>query len=118
MSWLNLQRMLKLNLEKVSKVDICPKCGLPVPACVCEDIAKTSQSIDVRTERRRFGKITTLVSGFDDGVEIKEIAKKLKAKRACGGTFKNKVIELQGDHKGHIKEILVSLGFTGDQINE
>tara|TARA_Y100000310_G_scaffold340558_1_gene436715 strand:- start:962 stop:1279 length:318 start_codon:yes stop_codon:yes gene_type:complete len=105
-------------LEKNSKVDICPKCGLPVPACVCEDIAKTLQTIDVKTEKRRFGKVTTIVSGFDDGVDIKDIAKSLKAKRACGGTFKNKSIELQGNHKGHIKEILISLGFNGDQINE
>lgn len=59
-----------------------------------------------------------MIEGFDDGVDIKDIAKKLKAKRACGGTIKNKVIELQGNHKGHIKPILVSMGFSEDHIKE
>ena len=99
-------------------MDICPKCGLPTAACVCDQIAKTQQTIEVKTEKRRFGKVSTLVSGFDDGVDIKEIAKKLKEKRACGGTIKNRVIELQGNHKGHIKPILVELGFNEEQIKE
>ena len=99
-------------------MEICPKCGLPMPACVCDDIAKTQQQISIATEKRRFGKISTMISGFDDGVNIKEIAKKLKAKRACGGTVKNNFIELQGNHRGHIKPILVAEGFSGDQIDE
>ena len=99
-------------------MEICPKCGLPVQTCVCVEIAKTQQSIDVGTEKRRFGKVSTLISGFDDGVEIKDIAKRLKEKRACGGTVKNRIIELQGNHKGHIKPILVSMGFSEDQISD
>jgi len=89
-----------------------------MPACVCGEIAKTQQEITVTTEKRRFGKFSTMISGFDDGVDIKAIAKKLKAKRACGGTVKNKVVELQGNHKGFIKPILVTEGFNEDQINE
>jgi translation initiation factor 1 len=99
-------------------VDICPKCGLPIQACVCSEIAKTQQQIEVKTEKRRFGKVSTIVTGFDDGVDVKAIAKALKAKRACGGTFKNKVIELQGNHRGFIKPILVDLGFSPDGIKE
>ncbi len=99
-------------------MEICPKCGLPIQTCVCEEIAKTQQTIDIKTEKRRFGKITTIISGFDNGVDIKEIAKKLKDKRACGGTIKNKTIELQGNHKGHIKPLLVEIGFNEEQIND
>ena len=99
-------------------MDICPKCGLPEAACVCGEIAKTQQQISVKTEKRRFGKVTTLISGFDDGVDIKDIAKNLKAKRACGGTVKNKTVELQGNHKGHIKPILIEMGFDENQITD
>ncbi len=99
-------------------MEICPKCGLPEAACVCGEIAKTQQNIEVKTEKRRFGKVNTIISGFDDGVDIKAIAKKLKAKRACGGTMKNKKIELQGNHKGFIKPILVSEGFLEEQIKD
>jgi translation initiation factor 1 len=99
-------------------VEICPKCGLPEAACVCGEIAKTQQNIEIKTEKRRFGKVNTIISGFDDGVDIKKIAKKLKEKRACGGTMKNKQIELQGNHKGFIKPILVEEGFSEEQIKE
>lgn len=99
-------------------MDICPTCALPIQACVCGEIAKTSQQIEVKTEKRRFGKVSTLISGFDDGIDIKKITKKLKEKMACGGTIKNKTIVLQGNHKGNIKPLLVSLGFSEDQIKE
>jgi len=98
-------------------VDICPKCGLPTQACMCASLAKTQQNIKISIEKRRFGKISTLISGFDDGVDIKATAKALKAKRACGGTFKNNVIELQGNHQAFIKPILIDLGFNPDTIS-
>jgi translation initiation factor 1 len=98
-------------------MDICPKCGLPIAACVCEDIAKTQQQVEVKTEKRRFGKFVTLVYGLE-GVDIKEIAKKLKNKLACGGTVDGKVIELQGNHLIKVKPILVEAGFTESQIIE
>ena len=99
-------------------MDICPKCGLPLQACVCGEIAKASQQIAVRTEKRRFGKITTIVSGFDNSVDVKELAKKLKSKLACGGTVKNKTVELQGNHRGKIKPFLVEEGFDESHIND
>lgn len=98
-------------------MDICPNCGLPLQACVCKDIAKTQQEITVTTEKRRFGKITTIIAGLE-GIDIKETAKKLKSKLACGGTVKNKVIELQGNHKGKVKPALIELGFNESQIKE
>ena len=99
-------------------MDICPRCGLPDQACVCGELAKAQQQIEVKLDKRRFGKLSTLISGFDNGVDVKSIAKVLKAKRACGGTVKNKTIELQGNHKGNIAKILVDLGFTKEQIVE
>ncbi len=98
-------------------MDICPKCGLPLAACVCEDIAKTQQQVEIKTEKRVYGKIVTLVQGLD-GVDIKEIAKKLKSKLACGGTVDGKIIELQGNHRGKVKPILVEAGFNPELIKE
>jgi translation initiation factor 1 len=98
-------------------MDICPKCGLPIQACVCTEIAKTEQQIEVATIKKKFGKISTLVSGLKD-VDIKNIAKKLKSKLACGGTVKNNVIELQGDHRNKVKLALIELGFNKSQIKD
>jgi translation initiation factor 1 len=96
-------------------MDICPKCGLPLQACVCEEIAKTEQRIQVRTEKKKFGKIITIVSGFQ-GIDLKATAKGLKQELACGGTVKENTVELQGDHSRNVKKALVKLGFQEDAI--
>jgi len=98
-------------------MDICPNCGLPLQACACKDISKTNQEIKVTTEKRRFGKMATIVSGFN-GIDVKEIAKTLKSELACGGTFKNNIIELQGNHQGKVKPVLIEIGFEESQIKD
>ena len=97
-------------------MDICPKCGLPLQACVCEEIAKEEQRIHIQTEKKRFGKIVTMVSGIQ-GMDLKPIAKSLKQELACGGTVKNHIIELQGEHTKNAKQALIKLGFAEDSIN-
>ena len=98
-------------------MNICPKCGLPQQACICEEIAKSEQRITVSLEKRKFGKITTLITGLGKEVNIKEVAKGLKNQLACGGTIKRDTIELQGDHSKKIELALIRLGFKKEQIN-
>jgi len=98
-------------------MEICPKCGLPEQACVCEQIVKSSQRIQISTDRKRYGKIVTVVSGFEGDVDVKKIAKALKNELACGGTHKGGMIELQGDHTKKIKSTLIDLGFEEESIN-
>lgn len=99
-------------------MDICPKCGLPLQACVCKEIAKTEQKIKIVTEKRRYGKIITLVTGLSNDVDMKDIARSLKSELACGGTIKNSQIELQGEHRKKVKPILIRLGFPEDGIED
>ena len=99
-------------------MDICPKCGLPKQACVCEEIARGEQRIQVTTVKRKFGKIITIVTGLSRDVDIKAVAKSLKSELACGGTVKNNAIELQGDHRKRIKPILIEMGFSADSIED
>lgn len=97
--------------------EICPKCGLPKDLCVCETIAKEEQQIKIQVVKRRFGKLITTVSGINDkSIDLKELAKKLKSKLACGGTNKDGVIELQGSHANKARQILVELGFPQSTI--
>jgi len=97
--------------------EICPKCGLVKELCVCETIAKESQLIKVFLERKKFKKFYTIIEGIDQKeIDIKDLAKKLKAQFACGGTVKGGKIELQGDHKNKVKAILVGMGFSPDSI--
>lgn len=68
--------------------------------------------------KKKFGKISTEITGFDKEIDIKTIAKALKNELACGGTYKNDAVELQGDHKKKVKPILVSLGFDEESIED
>ena len=92
--------------------------GLPTEASVFEEIAKGEQKIRVTTVSRRYGKITTLVSGFDKNFDIKGTAKHLKEVLACGGTVKDGVIELQGNHLKQVRSVLIKLGFPEDSISD
>jgi len=99
-------------------MEIDPKTGLPIQAMEWEDLAKSSQKIKVTTDKKRYGKIVTIVSGFDKGIDMKKIAKALKNELACGGTYKDGMVELQGDHTKKIKPILIGLGFEESSIEE
>ena len=95
-----------------------PNFGIPSGTDVFKEIAKSEQHIKVSTETRRYGKKITLVKGFDKSVDIKATAKSLKEGLACGGTVKDSTIELQGDHKKRVREVLVKLGFPEDSISD
>ena len=99
-------------------MEIDPNTGLPKQAMEWEDLAKSSQKIKITTDKKRYGKIVTIVSGFGKGIDVKKTAKALKNELACGGTFKDDAIELQGDHVKKIKPILVKLGFDEGSIEE
>jgi|TARA_B100001971_G_C18228738_1_gene562452 translation initiation factor 1 len=96
---------------------ICEVCGLPEELCVCEDLAKEVQKIRVFTTKRKFGKLMTVVEGIDGkSIDLKELVKTLKTQCACGGTLKDKRIELQGDQKKRVKAMLLRIGFSQDLI--
>ena len=97
--------------------EVCPRCGLVKELCVCETIAKESQKIVIKIEKKKFNKPYTVVEGIDGKeISMKELAKKLKSTLACGGTIKDGKIELQGEHKPKVKEILLEAGFSPDSI--
>lgn len=61
----------------------------------------------------RRGKAVTTVSGVPvDDAELKELAGKLKQRCGVGGSVRGGVIELQGDHRDVVVEILKAEGYT------
>lgn len=68
--------------------------------------------------KRKFGKMVTLIEGVDEKqVSIKDLTKELKSKLACGGTVKDGHIELQGNHRNRVKDVLVGIGFSPEMID-
>lgn len=97
--------------------EICNTCGLPKDLCVCEAIAKESQRITIKIDRKKFRKEYTVIGGIDSGeIDVKDLAKQLKNKLACGGTVKDGIIELQGSHLPATRAFLIKQGFAPETI--
>ena len=95
----------------------CPKCGQPLKKCRCQNSPDQQSKKDgiVRIQREtkgRKGKGVTLITGIPlAGDELKSLAKTLKQKCGTGGTIKNGVIEIQGDHRDLLLGLLQEKGW-------
>ena len=96
---------------------MCPTCRQPITHCRCGTAApKPSGDGIVRVSREtkgRAGKGVTLVRGLAlDPLALLTLGKQLKTACGSGGTVKDGVIEVQGDHCDRIIEALKAQGFT------
>jgi translation initiation factor 1 len=93
---------------------MCPACRSPVAACTCRAPARPAGDGIVRVSREskgRGGKTVTLVRGIAaDDATLAALAKRLKAACGSGGTVKDGVIEIQGDHAERVCTFLVQEG--------
>ena len=95
----------------------CPECGKPLKKCRCEKQGAASVGDGVvrvcRETKGRKGKGVTRITGLAlDENALKQLSKRLKAKCGSGGTVKNGVVEIQGDHRDFLVEELKQSGFT------
>ena len=91
-------------------------CG-GLPPELCEQLNKEEQYIKIKLEKRKFGKEVTIIEGISaDQSELKKIASELKSKLAAGGTVKDGKIEIQGDQRERVKELLIKMGYPESNI--
>ncbi len=96
--------------------EMCPDCGAPVAKCRCrQNKAAPKGDGIVRVSREtqgRKGKGVTLITGVPLHPEgLKDLAKALKQNCGSGGTVKEGVIEIQGDHRDAVEEALQKKGY-------
>ncbi|MBG6072011.1 MULTISPECIES: translation initiation factor Sui1 [unclassified Polaromonas] len=96
---------------------MCPDCRQPASACVCRLSKAMPKSDGVarvsRSTKGRGGKTVTLVTGLAlDEPALVQLGKQLKAACGSGGTVKDGVIEVQGDHCEQVMQALVKQGYT------
>lgn len=98
---------------------VCPSCNRAIKKCVCKSKhSKSSTDIKIdgvirikRETKGRKGKTVTAISGFgkDDG-DLKKLASKLKNICGTGGSVKDDVIIIQGDHREAVRKELEKRG--------
>jgi translation initiation factor 1 len=96
---------------------MCPACGKPAAQCICKQPTTFFQGDGIvrvgRETKGRKGKGVTVITGVGlDEAGLKELATALKQKCGAGGTVKDGVIEIQGDHRDRLVEELQKKGWT------
>lgn len=97
---------------------MCPGCGEPVAQCRCKELKARMPATDgiVRVSHEtkgRKGKGVTVVKGVAlDADGLVALGKQLKTACGSGGTVKDGVIEIQGDHRETVIAALVKQGHT------
>lgn len=85
------------------------------PAAAPEKSGKASRGrVDVlRSTAHRGGKTVTVLKGFTNvkAEELQALAKQLQKRCGAGGTVKDGVIEIQGDHRDTVMRLLTEAGY-------
>ena len=94
---------------------MCPVCRQPVAYCSCKArlIHQTNGAVLISLQTKgRGGKNVTLVKGLPlDTVALAVLGKQLRSACGTGGTVKDGVIEVQGDHLATVMAALQKLGY-------
>jgi len=97
--------------------EICSKCGLPKEICACEALEREgAKRIRIYSTKKKFGKLVTIIEGLEEG-ELAKTTKELKRMLACGGSSKEGVIVLQGEHRDKAKQLLARMGYPENSID-
>ena len=96
---------------------MCPACRKPSSQCICGQLkAPVATDGIVRVSREtkgRGGKGVTLVKGLAlDAIALTALGKQLKTACGSGGTVKDGIIEVQGDHCDKVMDYLRAQGYT------
>lgn len=77
------------------------------------DLPPQRQNLKIQASRKgRKGKTVTVISEFQTTEEnLNQLLKQLKTQCGCGGTIKDNTIEIQGDHREKIMQLLLQSGY-------
>jgi translation initiation factor 1 len=94
---------------------MCPGCASPIDRCACQkagDLPKGDGVLRIgRESNGRGGKTVTTVKGFQGSADAaKTLLADVKKRCGTGGTLKDGVLEIQGDHRDTILDLLTKKG--------
>jgi translation initiation factor 1 len=98
----------------------CPVCGWPQRDCCCSSRPAAKDAVParivakLRTEKKgRAGKTVTVVYGLPQNAEfLRELSQELKRACGTGGTAVDGGVELQGDLRDRVRDVLMKRGYV------
>jgi translation initiation factor 1 len=95
---------------------VCPGCGHPLHQCRCSTASRVPESDGIvrihKETKGRKGSGVSRITGIPlTDKELSVLAKALKKKCGSGGTVKNGAIEIQGDHRELLADLLTKQGY-------
>jgi translation initiation factor 1 len=93
---------------------LCPRCQRYPCRCPQQrSLPPQEQTAEIRREKKgRGGKTVTVVRGLSlKEKDLKELGKQLKQACGSGGTVKDGTVEIQGDHRQEVADLLNRLGY-------
>ena len=114
---------LKHNARLVYSTDTagkCSVCGGPQRNCACRSRRAAKDALParivakLRTEKKgRGGKTVTVVYGLPRNAEfLRELSQELKRACGTGGTAVDDGVELQGDRRERVRDVLTKRGYV------
>jgi translation initiation factor 1 len=99
---------------------ICPGCGWPADDCKCSSQRHPDEPVPTRVvaklrveKKGRGGKTVTVVDGLPRNASfVKDLTSELKRLCGTGGTASDGAVELQGDRRDRVREVLLKKGFV------
>lgn len=96
---------------------LCDRCQAEIKACQCPpevepDIPPEKQRLKIRVDKRKRGKLITVIAGFSCRQEqLRSTLTKLKDQCGAGGTIEGEQLEIQGSQLDRATQVLRSLGY-------
>jgi translation initiation factor 1 len=96
---------------------MCPACRQPMAQCACKAAAPAPRGDGIvrvsREKQGRGGKTVTVVRGLDlDADALADYGRKLRSACGSGGTAKDGIVEVQGDHVERVIALIQADGRT------
>jgi translation initiation factor 1 len=94
----------------------CDRCGKLEAECQCPPppaplVPPPQQTVRIAVEKRKRGKVVTVVRGLASDAALPELLKSLKNACGAGGTLLPEGLEIQGDHASRVAELLRAGGY-------
>jgi translation initiation factor 1 len=98
---------------------ICEQCGGDSKLCKCLPVSQPvvdtppeKQLLKVRLDKRKRGKLVTVISGFNCSIsQLQQTLSNLQSQCGAGGSIDEQNIELQGDHTARVPSLLIARGY-------